>query len=473
MTARRSRSVLATAAYGTFLVLVAYTVPMTTLTPTAVGLHAGPTAQTWVLTGTLVGLSALLLAAGSLADDRGRKRVFTAGAVLLVLSSAVAAAAPTVAVFLAARVVQGAASAALLAPSLGLIGEAYPGGPARVRALGVWGAAVGLGIAVGPVYAALAEQWLGWRAVYWGLAALAALLVVVAVAGLDESRAATPRRIDLPGVLTLGNGTAALIAGLAEGRYGWGRPIVLVLLAVGILLLVAFAFVEAHTAEPILDLRLFRDPGFVAATGGALFTGLAIVGLMSCLPSALQRALGLSSLAASGVLAIWSGLSVAAALQARRLADRIGGIAQLAIGLLICGVGEVALLGLRPDDSWLRLVPGLAVAGVGSGILNAALGRLAVTSVPAHRAAMGSGANNTARYLGSSLGVAVTVTLMGLGGPATARAAADGTNHAVLAATALCALGAAGALVARAAQRRGRARAAAEAEPQPAVELLR
>ncbi|MFE4973241.1 MFS transporter [Kitasatospora sp. NPDC056651] len=457
MTTRRAQGVLATAAYGTLLVLVAYTVPMTTLAPTAAALHAGPTAQTWVLTGALVGLSALLLTAGSIADDRGRKQVFVVGALLLALSSAAAAAAAVTPLFLAARVVQGAASAAVLAPSLGLIGEAYPGGAARVRALGVWGAAVGLGIAVGPVYAALAERWLGWRAVYWGLALLAASLLALAATVLEESRSPARRRVDTPGVLTLGTGTAALIAGLAEGRYGWTEPVVLALLAAGVVLLAAFAVVEARCADPMLDLRLFREPGFVAATGGALFTGLAVVGLMSCLPAALQRVLGVSALAAGGVLAIWSGLSVVAALQARRLAGRIGATTQLIVALLVCGVGELALVGLRPGDSWLRLAPGLAVAGIGSGVLNAALGRLAVTSVPAHRAAMGSGANNTARYLGSSLGVAVTVTLMGLGRPATPRAAADGADHAVLAATVLCVLGAAGALAVRAAQRRGAA----------------
>ncbi|MDH6118401.1 MFS family permease [Kitasatospora sp. GAS204A] len=449
------RPALLTACYGTFLVLIAYTLPTTTLAPTASALHAGPAAQTWILTGALLGLTALLLIMGGVADDHGRKRVFTAGALLLAASAALSALAPDTTVFVIARVLQGGASAALLAPSLGLVSQAYPAGPARVRALGGWGAAVGLGIAVGPVYAALLAELAGWRAVYAVLAALALLLAGLAARHLTESRSDRPRRLDPLGALTLSVGTAALIAGLAEGRTGWLRPAPVTLLALGVLALGAFALVESRVAEPMLDLALFRDARFVAAGTGALFTGLSIVGLMSCLPSVLERALGESPLVAGLVLAIWSGLSVVAALQSRRLADRLAPVTQLAAALLACAVGEAALYGLTPAAGWPRLVPGLVVAGLGSGVLNAALARLAVSSVPGHRAAMGSGANNTARYLGSALGVALSLALIGSArspaGPAAAAAA--GADRAIVVAVALCLLGAAVALWARAAAR--------------------
>ncbi|MEV7598555.1 MFS transporter [Kitasatospora sp. NPDC089797] len=403
--------------------------------------------------------AALLLTAGSAADDHGRKRVFTLGVLLFATAEALAALAPGGTVYLAARVLLGVASAAVLAPALGLISHAHPAGPERIRALGIWGASVGLGIAVGPVYGALVQQWVGWRAVGGGLAVVSAAVAGCAVVGLTESRAERPRALDPYGVLTLAAGTSLLIAGLAEGRGGWGRPVVVALLAAGVVLLAGFVAVEAKVREPMLDLALFRDPGFVAATGGALFTGLSLVGFMSYLPTLLQGVLGLSGLAAGGVLALWSGLSVVAALQARRLAAHLSATAQVSLGLLICGLGEAGLYGLTPGSSWLRLAPGLAVAGIGSGVLNAALARLAVSSVPAHRAAMGSGANNTSRYIGSALGVAVTVAVagsahtVGPAGPAAA-ALATGTDRAVLVAAALCLLGAALALAARTAESR-------------------
>ncbi|MBV6698183.1 MFS transporter [Kitasatospora aureofaciens] len=465
----RPGATLLVTALTTALVTVAYTAPTASLAATAEAAHLGASGRTWILTGTLVGISALLLTAGSAADDHGRKRVFTVGVAVFAAAEALAALAPGGTVYLAARVLLGAGSAAILAPALGLISHAVPPGPARIRALGGWGAAVGLGIAVGPVYGALVEQWAGWRAVNGGLAVVSAALAAVASAVLTESRADRPRALDPYGVLTLAAGTSCLIAGLAQGRSGWGRPVVLVLLALGVLLLVLFAVVEARVREPMLDLALFRSPGFIAATGGAMFTGLSLVGFMSYLPALLQGVLGLSGLAAGGVLAIWSGLSVVAALQARRLAARLSATTQVALGLLACGAGEAGLYGLGPDSTWVRLAPGLVVAGIGSGVLNAALARLAVSSVPPHRAAMGSGANNTSRYLGSALGVAVTVAVAassrptGPGHEAAARALAAGTDRAVLVAAGLCLAGALLAVAARAAEARAGAEAEAEA----------
>ncbi|WP_051711086.1 MFS transporter [Streptomyces sp. NRRL S-350] len=472
--ARRVRpgATLATTAAATALTTVAYTAPTASLAATAQAAHLGATGRTWILTGTLVGISALLLTAGSAADDHGRKRVFTFGILLFAAAEALAALAPDGTVYLAARVLLGLASAAVLAPALGLISHAHPPGPGRIRALGIWGAAVGLGIAIGPVYGALVQQWAGWRAVSGGIAAVSAVVAACAAALLTESRAERARALDPYGVLTLAAGTSGLIAGLAEGRDGWARPTVVALLGGGLLLLAAFVLVEARVREPMLDLTLFRSPGFLAATGGALFTGLSLVGFMSYLPTLLQAVLGLSGLAAGGVLALWSGLSVVSALQARRLATRLSAAGQVTLGLLVCGVGELGLYGLEPGSSWLRLAPGLAVAGVGSGVLNAALARLAVGSVPAHRAAMGSGANNTSRYVGSALGVAVTVAVAGSARPgapgpaAAARALAAGTDRAVLVAAALCLVGALLALAARTAE----ARAETETETEPEVE---
>ena len=306
---------------------------------------------------------------------------------------------------------QGAGSAAVRAAGLGLIAHTHPAGPHRVRAIGIWGATLGGAIALGPVYAALITQLLGWRSLYWGLALLSAAAVALTTA-VPESRAEDPRRLDVWGALTLAAGTAALVAGFGEGRGGWLRPLVLALLAAGVLLLALFAVVERRVAAPMLDPALWRGPDFLAAGVGALVTGLSVIGLMSYLPTVLQIALGMSPLSASLLLVVWSGLSVVSALQARRLAPYAAATTQVALGLLLSSVGQALLHGLQAGGSPARLVPGLAVAGVGSGILNAALARLAVSSVPADRSAMGSGANNTARYVGSALGLALTVAVI-------------------------------------------------------------
>jgi MFS family permease len=430
---------LGLASTATLLVIMNYTAPVVTLPETAAGLHAGPSAQTWLLSSISVGLAAFLLVAGSLADDRGRKRVFVGGAALFTAATIAAAAAPNAPVFIAARVVQGAAAAALLAAGLGLVGHAFPQPHHRVRATGIWGSMVGAGIALGPlVFAGLTSAG-SWRTGYWAFAAAGALLAGAAVPLLAESRAPQPRRLDVPGSLTLGAGLAFLVASVTEGRAGWLRPGVLLPALAAVVLLAAFAAFEAVRREPMLDLSLFRRPLFAMATAGALFTGLAVVGPMSYLPVVLQRGLGLTPAQTAYLFAVWSGTSFLVALQVRRLASRISGRVQLAVGLLLCGVGAVAMLGFVAADSWQRMVPGLLVSGTGSGLLNAGLARLAVEGVPTGRAGMGSGANNTARYVGSSVGVALVVAIVAAAGPS---GLDRGTNAALLVSAALAVAGA-------------------------------
>ncbi|MFG1810777.1 MFS transporter [Streptomyces sp. NPDC049040] len=438
---------LLTVGLGTLLTLMAFTAPATTLAATSHGLHSGAVAQTWMLTGTPVGLAALLLTMGSVADARGRRRTFGAGAVLLLLATVLSAAAPDTSLFLAGRILQGVASAAVLAAGLGLIADTHPAGQHRIRALGVWGATVGGGIAIGPVYAAVLTQAWGWRSLYWGLALLA-VPVALLTAAVPESRAAHPRRLDIAGAVTLSAGTAALVAGFGESRSGWLRPAVLILLVAAVALLAVFAAVERRVAEPMLDPALWRNPTFLAAGVGALTTGLAVVGLFSYLPTMVQGVLGTSAVSTSLLFVVWSGISAVSALLARRLAPHIGADTQAALGLMVSAVGQGALYGMHVGGSYGRLFPGLAVAGVGSGVLNAALARLAVSSVPAERSAMGSGANNTARYVGSALGVALTVSVVTAAhGHSPAAALASGANHAFLLSAAACLAGAAAVLL--------------------------
>lgn len=427
-----ARATLLTVGLGTLVTLMAFTAPATTLAATAHGLHSGPVAQTWMLTGTPVGLAALLLTMGSAADARGRRRTFAGGVVLLLMSTALSAAAPGTTLFLTGRVLQGAASAAVLAAGLGLIAATHPAGHHRVRALGVWGATVGAGIALGPLYAAVLTQAWGWRSLYWGLVLLA-VPVAALTAAVPESRAARPRRLDLAGALTLSAGIGALMAGFGESRDGWPRPAVLVPVAAAAVALAAFAAVERRVAEPMLDPELWRSPAFLASGVGALTTGLAVVGLFSYLPTVVEGVLGTSAVATSFLFVVWSGLSAVFALLARRLAPCLGAGPQAALGLAVSAAGQGAMYGLHAGGSYGRLFPGLAVAGAGSGILNAALARLAVSSVPADRSAMGSGASNTARYVGSALGVALTVSVVTAAhGPSPAAALAAGGNHAFL-----------------------------------------
>ncbi|MFI0979748.1 MFS transporter [Streptomyces sp. NPDC021093] len=399
---------------ATLLVLINFTAPVSTVQVIKTALGSGPSGQTWILGSISVGLAACLMVAGTLADDYGRKRIFVIGGALLALATVVCAIAPSTPVFVLGRIVQGGASAALLASSLGLLGHVFAPGPERARATGLWGAMVGGGIAIGPVFSALLGKVTDWRVTYGVLAVLAVLVMLWGIRTLEESRSEHRRSFDIAGVLTLGLGITLLIAGLTEGRSGWTQPHVVIFLVAAVLLLAGFVWVEKHVAEPMLDLGLFRRPAFIASIVGALATGMGVIGLMTYVPTAAQSMLGLSPLGSAGLLAFWSGLSFVAAPQARRFVTRVGDRHQVAVGLVVCGIGELALIGIDEQSSWWRFVPGLVLAGLGSGVVNAALAGLAVRSVPAHRVAVGSAANNASRYLGSSLGVALVAAVLAL-----------------------------------------------------------
>jgi MFS family permease len=430
---------LSIAAAGTLLVTAVFSAFVVTVNDSARSFHAGVAGEAWALSGMSLGLATALLTAGALADDLGHRRVLTCSAGLLAGASVVAALAPTMAVLVTARVLQGVAGGGVLAAGLGSIGRTFPAGPARTHATGVWGAAVGAGIAVGPLAGAGLAAPLGWRSGFW-LEAAGAAAVMTAAATLSESHVATKRPLDLPGIATLGAGMALLTAALVEARHGWSDTTTIALFAAAALLLAAFAAVELTRRRPLLDPRLFAHPRFLASITGALFTGLAVIGLMSYSPALMEGGLHLSALASATVLAAWSATSMVVALAARSLPDRLRAQTRLAIGLALAATGEVALTGLGTNTGWGRLLPGLLIAGIGSGIANAALGRIAVESVPHDRAGMGSGANNTARYLGGAAGVALIVTIASSASPTRL---IDGWNNAALVSAGLCALGAA------------------------------
>ncbi len=440
-TQRQARRTLWVAAGGTLIALMAFTTPIASLADTAKGLHAGLPEQAWILSSMSLGLAIALLTSGALADDLGRRRVFVLGAAVLALGSVPCATAVDSVELIIGRIFQGIGAAAVIACSLALISHQFPPGQERARASGIWGAALGGGIALGPLMASGLGLEVNWRATYAALALLAAVLAVAGAKLLVESRADRRRRVDRAGVFLLSAGLGALIAGLTLAKSGLTQPDVLVLVIGGLLLLVAFAIVELRSAAPMLDPTLFRNRRFVAVNIAALATGLGVIAQMSFFSTVLQRSLHESELIASLALLGWSAVSVVTALFARHL--RISGRLQLAVGLLVVAAGQLAMGWLGSSSSVLQGLPGLIVAGLGSGVINAALGREAVASVPTERAGMGSGANNTARYVGSAVGVTiVAIVATSAHGGTAEQALATGWNHAIIFTTAATVVGA-------------------------------
>lgn len=405
--APRRTLLAASAAAG--LVLVNFTLPTPILPAIASGLGASIAEQTWILAGINLAIAATLLTTGSLADQYGRRRVFRGGLVVLAASSLLSALAPTALIFIAARVVQGVGSAAVLTSSLGLLAHAYPDGESRTHATGVWAAMMGAGIAVGPLVGALAADW-QWRSGYWLVAVAATTLLPAAPREWAGARSGTRQPVDWIGVLTLAGGVVALLAALVLGnRDGWVTPEVIGAAVAGAVLLAAFVLTEARVRQPMITLSLFRTPPFVGALLVSAATGASVVALMTYAPTFLQRGLGRSAVGSAVVLLLCSATSCAVAMYARRLARVMSTRVQLTAGLCLCAVGLGLMHGFGAGSRWTLLLIGLVVAGIGGGALNSALARAAVDTVPPARAGTGAGANNTVRYLGSGIGVAVVI----------------------------------------------------------------
>lgn len=404
-------AILVVACSAALLTLINYTIPLGMLGAISTDLAATAADRAWVLSGGALGVAASLLPAGSLADGFGRKRVFVIAASAFALLSVVGAFAGSASVLIAVRVLQGVCSGALLAGSLAMIAIAFTEPRDRVRATGWWGAMVGAGIAVGPVLGAVLTSAVSWRLGYAVLATLGAVLAIAAAVVFHESRAAVSRRLDWPGMVLLAGGVGALVAGLLRGNPdGWAAVHVLVLLVGAAVALAVFVVVELRRRDPMLELGLLRNRSFTAAFLGSLVLGGSVVAFMNYFPTWSQTS-GSSIIAVSMQLLLWSVPSVVVAVRADVVGRFLGPREQLIVGMAACLVGLGLLFGITAPTLWLHVVPGFVIAGIGTGMLNAALARAAVDTVPAQSVGLGAGANNTARYVGNAIGVAVLTAL--------------------------------------------------------------
>lgn len=251
---------------------------------------------------------------------------------------------------------------------------------------------------------------------------------------VPESRAAVPRRFDIVGLALLITGIVALVSALTQARNGISATVI-GLAALTLLSLVALGLVERRVPQPLVELELLRNPRFLGTTLGALVNGVGMIGMAAFLPTVAQAGFGDSLRLASMPPLAWALVSVVSALAFRRLPFALHGPVPIAALLALTAAAMLTALGA---DSTLWLLVPMTLAGVTTGFLNALLGREAVASVPADRATMGSGANNTARYLGAACGI----TLFAVIATQTGTDITEGWSNAVLTAAAITLLGA-------------------------------
>jgi len=294
----------------------------------------------------------------------------------------------------------------MFAVSLALLSQEFHGRE-RGTAFGIWGATIGLAVAIGPLAGGVLTSGLGWRWIFFVNIPIGIALVYFGWRVLVESRDEAHGGIDVPGLLTLSGGLFALVLALLRGNdWGWSSGRVVGLFAGAIVFLVAFTMIELRQTYPMFDPRLFRVPAFTGAQITAFSISAGMFAQFLFLTLYLQNVLGLSPIQAGLRFLPLSLISFFVAPLSGRLSGTIPIRVLLGVGLALNGVALLLMHGVTPSSHWTTLLAGFIVSGIGIGMVNPPLATTAVSVVPPQRAGMAAGANNTFRQVGIATGIA-------------------------------------------------------------------
>jgi EmrB/QacA subfamily drug resistance transporter len=392
---------------ATFMLLLDITVVNTALPAIRDDLSASFTDLQWVIDAYALTLAAFVLVAGSLADRLGRRRVFSIGLAIFALASLVAGLAPDATTLNLARAVQGIGGAIMFAVSLALVAQEFPAGRERGTAMGIYGATIGIAVAIGPLVGGALTDALGWESVFFINVPIGAVALAVTQLRLRESRDPNATRIDWPGVATFSGALFLLVLGLLRGNdEGWGSALIVSLFAGAGGLLAAFIAIERRVAEPMLPLELFRSRAFTGVQLAAFAVSGSLFALFLYLTLYLQNYLGYSPLEAGVRYLPITLLSFFVAPIAGSLLSRVPARVMLSIGLGATGLGLILMSGLDAGSEWTSLLGGFLVAGAGVGLLNPVIADVALSVVPKERSGMAAGINDTFRQVGVAVGIA-------------------------------------------------------------------
>ncbi|MER5839881.1 MFS transporter [Streptomyces prasinus] len=411
---RRRLLVLAICCMSLLLVSLDNTVLNVALPSLQKELHASTSGLQWTIDAYTLVLASLLMLAGSTADRIGRRRVFTAGLVVFTLGSLLCSLAPNLDALVAFRMVQAVGGSMLNPVAMSIITNTFTDPRERARAIGAWGAVVGLSMAAGPLVGGLLVDSVGWRSIFWinlpvGLAAL-----VLTLRFVPESRAPKARRADPVGqllVITLFGSLTYAIIEAPHAALSTTAPFGA--LALGSL--IALLRYESRRREPLIDLRFFRSAPFSGATVIAVSAFASLGGFLFLSTLYLQNVRGLSALEAG----LWMLPMALPTFLCAPLSGRLVGNRGPRLPLLIAG-GAMTAAGLlfalfEAETSNATLVAGYVLFGVGFGFVNAPITNTAVSGMPRAQAGVASAVASTSRQLGQALGVAVIGAVLAAG----------------------------------------------------------
>ncbi len=407
----------------------------------------------WVITGYSLTFAALLIIGGRLADIYGSRRLFMIGAACFGVGSLVAALSTGVVMLVIGEaVIEGIGASLMLPATLGILTSTFHGRE-RATAFAAWGATIGAAVALGPLLGGFLTTDFSWR---WAFI-INVIVVPFAIIGAalfvrEFARSDRRERIDIPGALLIASGMFMLVFGISEGgTYGWWRPlqplvvggwsiwpvsmpvaVVPVAFLLAVLLLTAFVRVELTkeraARDPLFEFSNLRRLGFRYGLATLVVLAMGQVAFLLVISVFLQDGLHLSALDA-GLWLIPSGVFIVAGSQlGGRLTRVIGttGVVRAGLALETVGLGWTALV-IHPDVTFLGLLGGFALFGVGIGFAGSQLTNVILSDVPPERSGAASGANSTVRMVGGSLGIAIMSSMLSV---LTLRHARDGIVHA-------------------------------------------
>ncbi|MCX4980784.1 MFS transporter [Streptomyces sp. NBC_00572] len=361
----------------------------------------------WVIDAYTLVLASLLMLAGSTADRIGRRKVFVTGLVVFALGSLLCSLAPNLEALIAFRAVQAVGGSMLNPVAMSIITNTFTEPAARARAIGVWGAVVGISLALGPLVGGVLVESVGWRAIFWVNLPVALLALLLTLRYVPESRAPRPRRPDPVGQLLvaalLGSLTYAIIetdplfAGIAAGA------------------LVGLLVYEPRRREPLIDLRFFRSAPFSGATVVAVCAFAGFGGFLFLNTLYLQEVRGLSPMDAGLYMLPMAGMTFVFAPLSGRLTGARGPRLPLLLAGTAMAAGALLFAAFGAETHDPLLFTGYVAFGIGFGLVNAPITNTAVSGMPRAQAGVAAAVASTSRQVGQTLGVAVVGAVLAAG----------------------------------------------------------
>jgi EmrB/QacA subfamily drug resistance transporter len=375
-------------------------------------LHASLLALVWVILAYMIASTVLVLNAGRLSDLFGRKQAYVGGFVVFALASLGAGFSADVTQLILWRILQGVGGAFLFANAAALVTDAFPREQLGM-AMGANTMIAAVGLVLGPVLGgalvSVSWHWVFWFNVPFGLIGAAwGWLVLRELAKPDSTRG-----FDLWGTVTFVIGLTGLVLGVSKGGLsGWGNPIVIAGLAAAVVLLPVWVVIESRVKAPMLDLGIFRNRLFAAASAASFINGLARFALMFLFVFYFQGPQGDDPITAGiKLIPLAAGMLVASPL-AGIYADRHGSRALAALGMVTVGIGLALMTTLEVHTPYFESAIWLTIVGVGSGMFNSPNTAAMMGTVPAKRRGIAAGARMLLQNTGAVLSIAFVLAIV-------------------------------------------------------------